>query len=327
MKVKINDLRKNIETLLQANLNEDEAKRVADYLIWAEMSDVKTQGIIKLSGSKPLQGIKPQYQPRIERETKLSQLIDAGGCPSALVSQIATDVVIKKAKESGFAVVGVHNIFSSNGAQAYYVERMARENLIGIMMSRSPASVAAFGGIDPVFGTNPVGFAFPTKDKPLVFDMATSAMTFYGLILAKMRGEKIPDNIAIDADGTPTNDPSAAMDGAILPFDRGYKGAGLGMVVEIMTGPLVASAFCDNKTYEEQWGSVFIAIQPDLLVDIDKFKSDCSELIECIKNSRKKNESDMIRLPGEHAREAYEQCEASGEVEVDDELLKEIGMH
>jgi L-2-hydroxycarboxylate dehydrogenase (NAD+) len=151
-------------------------------------------------------------------------------------------VVIEKAKKRGFCVVGVRNTFSSNCAQAYYVEKMAQENLIGIMCSRSPAATSGFGSIDPLFGTNPMGFSFPTKNHPLVFDMATSAMTFSGLILAKTKGESIPKNMAIDSDGKPTTDPAAAMKGALLSFDRGYKGAGLAMVVEILAGSLINSS-------------------------------------------------------------------------------------
>lgn len=83
--------------------------------------------------------------------------------------------------------MGVNNTFSSNGAQAYYVEKMAREDLIGIVCSRSPAATTGFGSIEPLFGTNPIGFGFPTQGEPLVFDMATSAITRYGLVLAKAR--------------------------------------------------------------------------------------------------------------------------------------------
>jgi L-2-hydroxycarboxylate dehydrogenase (NAD+) len=241
------------------------------------------------------------------------------------VSQKATDVAIEKAKEHGFGIVGVRNTFSSNGAQAFYAEKIANEDLIGIVCSRSPASTTGFDSIDPLWGTNPIGFAFPTENEPFVFDMATSAMTFYGLVLAKARGEKIPDNMAIDTDGNPTNDPERAMDGAILPFDRGYKGAGLGMVVEMLAGPLVNSAWIDNKTFSEEWGSLFIAIDPNLLVDTDVFKKNASDLIAKVKRSRKKEGIKEIRLPGGRATETRKVAELSGETEVEEVILKELG--
>jgi len=89
----------------------------------------------------------------------------------------------------------------------------------------------------PLFGTNPLAFGFPTNEEPIIFDMATSPMTWTGLILAKDKGESIPEGIAIDSEGKPTTDPAEAIKGAMFPFDRSYKGSGLGMVVEIMAGP------------------------------------------------------------------------------------------
>lgn len=326
MNIAISDLRKKVLATLEKSFTPDQSQKIADYLLWADMSGNKTQGLIKMTGSEPLQNIKPQHEIKIERDTKLSQLINAGAYPAPLVSQQATDVVIEKAKEHGFAIVGVHNTFSSNGAQGYYAERIAKEDLIGIVMARSPGSVAPFDSLTPLFGTNPIGFSFPTNDEPLVFDMATSAMTWYGLVLAKARGEKIPENMAMDKDGNPTTDPIAAMSGgAILPFDRGYKGSGLGMVVEIMAGPLAASAYCDCETFDKEWGSTFIAIDPGLLVDVEQFKANCSDLIAKVKASRKKPGVDEIRLPGERGRVSYAEAKKSGTVDVDEAILRELG--
>jgi L-2-hydroxycarboxylate dehydrogenase (NAD+) len=326
MKISVAELRQKIlDTLEEKGFSAEDSKRIADYLMWAETSGIKTQGIIKMTGTEPLQNIKPKHEIRVERDTKLSQLINGGANPAPLVSQKATDVAIEKAKEHGFGIVGVRNTFSSNGAQAFYAEKIANEDLIGIVCSRSPASTTGFDSIDPLWGTNPIGFAFPTENEPFVFDMATSAMTFYGLVLAKARGEKIPDNMAIDTDGNPTNDPERAMDGAILPFDRGYKGAGLGMVVEMLAGPLVNSAWIDNKTFSEEWGSLFIAIDPNLLVDTDVFKKNASDLIAKVKRSRKKEGIKEIRLPGGRATETRKVAELSGETEVEEVILKELG--
>lgn len=321
MKIAIHELRQKVIGTLEQNFSHEESNLIADYLLWAEMAGIKTQGIIKMSGKEPLQNIKPGHEIKVERDTKLSQLINAGAAPAPLVSQIATDRVIEKAKEHGFGIVGVHNTFSSNGAQAFYVERMAKEDLIGVMMSRSPASTVAFNGIDPLFGTNPIGYAFPTEDEPIVFDMATSAMTFYGLILANAKDEKIPDNMAIDKDGKPTNNPAEAMTGALLSFDRSYKGSGIGMLVELMSGPLVKAAY---GQLEGEWGSIFIAIDPNLLVDTAEFKRNASDLVRKIRAARTKD-GKSTRLPGDRAHNVYRQAHESGMVEVDDIILKQLG--
>jgi len=324
MKIAITELRQKIEKTLNKNLNNDQARVVADYLLWAEMSGIKTQGIVKMIGSEPIQDIQPSGEIKVERDTKLSQLINAGANAALLVSNIATDTAISKAKEHGFSIVGVHNTFSSNGALSYYTEQIAKQDLIGIAASRSPGSTAPFDSIDPLFGTNPISFSFPTDNQPIVFDMATSAMTFYGLILANAKGESIPENMAIDHEGNPTTSPGIAMDGALLPFDRSYKSSGLGMVVEILTGPLTSAAYCDTALTGE-WGSTFMAIDPNLLVDIAQFKSQCSDLVQKIKSSRKKHGVSEIRLPGEKSHNLYLECVKSGQVEVDEVILKQLG--
>jgi L-2-hydroxycarboxylate dehydrogenase (NAD+) len=322
MQIPVDSLRRQILNSLNKNFKPDDAQKVADYLVWAEMSGIKTQGIIKLTGASSLMDIVPEHEIQVEKDTKLSQVINGGKNPAPLVSQVATDAVIAKAKEHGIGIVGVHNVLSSNGAQAYYAERIAGQDLIGIVVTRSAASASAFGGIDPVFGTNPIGISFPTDDRPLTFDMATSAMTWYGLELAKARGEKIPENMAIDKDGNPTTSPEEAMDGSLLSFDRSYKGSGLAMVVEVLAGPLVGAAY---GQIEGEWGSLFMAIDPELLTDIDGFKAKNSDLISKLKSSRKQSGVEEIRLPGERAQASLEEAESTGMVDVDDAILEELG--
>jgi L-2-hydroxycarboxylate dehydrogenase (NAD+) len=114
------------------------------------------------------------------------------------------------------------------------------------------------------------------------------------------------------------------MKGAILPFDRGYKGSGISMMVEILAGPLIASAYIDNKTFKEEWGTLIIAIDPNILIEVKEFKSHCSDIIRKIKNSRKKNRITEIRLPGEYAKALYNKALKSGTVDIDEVILKQL---
>lgn len=325
MKISITDLRQKVlATFTQNGFNEADANRMADVLLWADMSGITPMGIAKMVGSEPVQKEKATAPIEVVRDTKLSQLINAHGAPAPLACQQAVDVVIQKAKEHSFGMVGVNNTHCSSAALAYYVDRIAQENLIGIMMSRAGGSVAPFGSADPLFGTDPMAFGFPTNDEPILFDMATSPVTWTGLLLAKARGEQLPENIAIDSEGNPTTDPAKALEGAMFPFDHGYKGSGLGMVVEVLAGPLVASAYCDFKN-AETYGNVIMAIDPELFVDIADFKTKCSDMTTIIKKSRKQKGVEEIRLPGERARKTYKESQASGMVDVDDTVLRELG--
>jgi LDH2 family malate/lactate/ureidoglycolate dehydrogenase len=161
MRVPISKLRQKIESLLTERLTEKQAERIIEVLLWADMSGIKTQGVTKLLGTELLRPIKPGNEITAEFETSVSQRIDGGGYPAMLVSQQATDIVIDKAKRHDFGIVGVRNTFSSNGALAFYAQRIAESDLVGLVMARSPAGVAPFGGTSPLFGTNPLSFSFP----------------------------------------------------------------------------------------------------------------------------------------------------------------------
>lgn len=325
MRISVSDLRQKVMTTLTQAFDEAEAERIADVMLWAEMSGIAAMGIAKMIGSEPVQGQKATAPMEVVRDTKLSRLLNAHGAPAPLACQQATDVAIQKAGEHGFGIVGLNNTFTSSAALGYYADRIARSDFVAVVLSRSAGAVAPFGSADPLFGTNPIAFGFPTNDEPIIFDMATSIMTWTGLILAEKRGEQIPENFAIDSNGDPTTDPAEAIKGAMFPFDHGYKGSGLGMVAEIMAGPLIAAAYCDYKTYDKDYGNLFMAIDPELLVDVKDFKAQCSDMAKIIKAARKQKGVDEIRLPGERAQAAYKEAGASGMVHVDETVLKELG--
>lgn len=323
MKVKITDLNKLLVKILSSKYySESQAKDIAEVLMYAELTGKNTQGILKLLGEAGIQNIEPKYEPKIVKDTKISSLIDGGGNPGILVSKMATKLVIDKCKEVGVGIVGTNNTFSSTGVIGYYSGEIAKNDFIGIVMAGSPGGVAPFGGIDPLFGTNPLAYGFPTTGWPIIFDTATAAITWYGLVRAKALGQEIPAGLAIDNEGNLTTDPAKAMEGAILPFDKGYKSSGLSMVVEILTGPLVEGIYPGSQ--EGGWGNIFIAIDPEILTTKEKFKRGTDLLIETIKKSRKAKGHDIIHIPGWSGLDKKEKAEKAGEIEIEESLYKEL---
>jgi len=322
MKIKITELKHIIITILsRENYSQKEAEKIADVYVFAEMTGKNTQGILKLMGTEPAQNIKPKYAPQIIKETSVSLIMDGGGAAGPLPAQETVGLVIKKATEHGFAIAGMNNIFSSTGAMSYYAHKMAKNNLIGIVAAGSPKSVAFFGGTEPVFGTNPIAFGFPTNEEPIVFDMATSAMTFYGLVRASALGQSIPENIALDKDGNPTTDPDAAMNGSLLPFDRSYKGSGLGLIVELLTGPLTGAQYVFS---EGDWGMFFLAFSPNLLGSIADFKDRASDLVRKVKTAKTES-GQAVHIPGYDTFGKMQQTiESNGSVEIDEDLLTKL---
>ena len=194
---------------------------------------------------------------------------------------------------------------------------------MGFAFSGSPSTVCHHGSCEPKYGTNPIAIGIPGKREVIVLDMATAAMAYYGLIEAKTAGQKIPGDVAYDTNGKLTTDPAKAMEGAIRPFDRSYKGAGLAMIVEILTGPLVGASFV-GLGERNNWGNLIFVIDTELLGDREEFKSKISQLIEDIKASKKLPGVKEIFVPGEKGNRLTQERLDAGEIEIEDNLFQEL---
>ena len=323
MVIKIEEL-KNLghRALIKQGYNESEAGIILDMLLYAQMRG-NNQGIVKLIG----RGIPKNPDAgsiTVERETKLSACIHGGNNPGAVVMHQAVSLAVSKAKEHGFGMVGTHHTNSSTGALGYWANKIAKEGLIGFVFAGSPETVAYHGSYEPIFGTNPIAIGIPTDADPLVLDMATAAMAYYGLIEAKTAGRKIPADIAYDSEGNLTDDPAKAMDGALRPFDKNYKGAGLALMVEILTGPLVGASFTGFGDTKMNWGNLVFVMDPELIGDRKEFAANVTKLGTRVKETKKLAHQQEIVLPGERGNLLTKKRLASGNIEVEDNLYNEL---
>ena len=173
-----------------------------------------------------------------------------------------------------------------------------------------------------MLGTNPIAFGLPGARDPFIFDMGTSAMMWTDLSLRKRRGEPIPPNMAIDANGLPTQDPALALKGALLPFG-GYKGYGLALV---MQGLALAAGSGLSSSMDKNYGYLVIAFKPDLLVPLADFKRELEELIQRVKNSPRQAGVDEIRIPSERSFREREQRLKDG-IEIDERIFTALKRH
>lgn len=237
--------------------------------------------------------------------TPVSALIDGGNHSGMLAMHHATERAIAMAQAHGFALVGVTNSWMS-GRSAYYVERIARSELIGIHTVGSASLVAPPGASRPAYGTNPIAFGFPKEGDPLVIDVSTAAFPGTELDFYQLLGLPLPAGVALDAQGLPTTDPQAAKQGALLPFG-GHKGYALGLAMQAL-GVLAGSGLNVAKDY----GYLIIAMRPDLLLPLTDFKRDLSELLARIKAVPRQSGVSDIRLPSEASFRARERALREG---------------
>jgi LDH2 family malate/lactate/ureidoglycolate dehydrogenase len=236
----------------------------------------------------------PQRKIETVRLTPISARINGGFESGYLSHHRATLLAIEIAREHGISLVGVNDSISS-GRIAYYMEMVAKAGFVGIQFTGSQSVVAAHGGILPVFGTNPIAFAFPCDPEPVIFDIGTSATNGGDVRLARRLGESLPEGVAIDKAGRPTQDPNAV--GAILPFG-GYKGSGLAFIVQVF-GMLGGAPL--QRDGVRGWGSLFIVFKPELLMSVADFKNNLVDFVAEIKDGPRQAGVDEIRIPGERA--------------------------
>jgi LDH2 family malate/lactate/ureidoglycolate dehydrogenase len=317
MQVALDDLKQTTLTVLtRSGYPPDEAQTILDVLMYAQLRG-NNQGIVKLV--PPGMPRHPQAQPiRAVRETKLSALLDGGKNAGMVALKAALDVAINKAREHGIGIVGTNNTSTSTGAIGYYANAAAQAGFIGWIFSGSGEYVAMHGSYEAMFGTNPLAIGVPSDDMPIVFDMATSAIARFGIVEAKTAGRSIPGDVAYDANGTLTSDPAAALAGAIRTFG-GYKGAGLSLIVELLTHALVDTT-PDAAGKKTDWGNLVMVIDPELLVDRHTFTARVAATMQKVKGGKKLPGVDDILVPGERGNQLLSQALQAGVVEIDDSL-------
>ncbi len=318
MKIPIEALQSATRRAIAAQgFNAADTEIILEIIMYAQLRG-NNQNVIKLLGAG-MPADPNAADIKIVKDTKLSALIDGGWNQGMVVVARATGLAIEKAQAHGFGIVGTRRSNSPTGAIGYFARSMADAGMIGFVCSGSMELMAMHGSYEPFFGTNPLAIGIPTAGNPIVFDMATAAIAWYGIHLAQAEGRSIPEGVAYDRDGRITTDPSAALKGAIIAFG-GYKGAALALIVEVLTRPLVG-AVRDEAGKKRDWGNLVFAIDPELLADdLSSFQAGVSDLLARLKRLKRLPGVEEILAPGERGDRIHERIMAAGEIEMDEQI-------
>jgi len=320
------------------------AEIVASSLLDADRRGVHTHGLVRLpsycddvrSGRVVVDTV-----PRIVRGSGAVALIDGQGGFGAVTAAAGMDEAVARAEEHGVGLVATRggNHF---GAAAFYALRAVDRGLIGLAATSTPAVMAPWGGAEARIGNNPLAIAAPALAglPSFVLDFAQSAVSRGRIKLAEVAGEPIPVGWALDAEGRPTTDATAALAGALLPFG-GYKASGLALAVEVLTGvlaggeigpelinaSLTGSAASGSATRVGTVGSLYLAIDPGPLIGRAEFADRLARLIGVIKETPPAEGFDEIVVPGELEARQAEEAHRSGIELADGTIiaLRELG--
>ena len=286
---------------------EGDAEIVADSLVQADLTNLQSHGVQRVkfyTDSMELGGTSAVCHMKQISDSPSCALLDAQGALGIVAAYRAMELAIQKARQTGIGMVNVRN---SNhcSCTAYYIRMATRENMLGIVSSNAPKSMAPWGSREKYLGTTPLAVGAPTHGDPVRVDMATSGVARGKIILADKKKEPIPEGWAIDVDGHPTTDAAKALEGCVLPFG-GAKGSGIAMMIDIFSGVLSGAAYGSHInspfTHPEvpmNTGHSMIAIDISTFQDVESFLTTMDTYRNEVKGLKKAAGVDEIYMPGE----------------------------
>jgi len=324
----VEDLREYmVRVLVRAGARVEDARIVADVLLAADMRGVESHGIIRLFpyyAHRLLKGlINPTPELKVVRETPASAALDADNGLGHPAAYRAMQRCIEKANLAGAAVVTARNS-NHYGIAGYYAMMALPEDMIGLSFTNARSLVAPTYGRAAVLGTNPIAVAAPGgQERHYVLDMATSIVPVGKITVYEKAGLEIPYGWGVDSRGDVSTNPTEVFNGgALMPLGgidvmRGYKGYGLGLMVEILTGLLAGAAFGslvdpDDRSAVSKIGHCFAAVKIEAFRPVSEFKRDLDALICQLKESPKAAGQERIYIHGEKEFERAERSRENG---------------
>ncbi len=283
-----------------AGTPEDIARVVAVSLVDANLKSVDSHGAVRIPSylNYIAEGyVKPAARPELVRETPTTALVNGHDGFGIYSLGYATDIAIRKAKESNVAAVGLIEA-THTGRIGWFAERAAAQNVITFITGGGTArkerhqSVAPFGGARHILSTNPVTFGLPGGGLGTVLaDFATSITSEGKLRIYRARRAPVPEGWLLDKDGNPTTDAEEFYDGgAILPAGA-HKGYGLAVVAELFGDALLGPA------HEFNW--VVVALNIEAFRPADEFNRASEEILRKIKGIPPAKGVSEVLFPGE----------------------------
>lgn len=310
---------------MHVGVPEADAHQAADVLAAADLRGIDSHGVARLRtyyDMFQLGRINPKPQPRIVRELPGTATVDGDNGLGLVVGPWANRVAMDKAEQVGSGWVSVCNT-NHYGIAGYYVLEALERDLIGFSMTNSTKLVAPLWGAERMLGTNPIATAFPgLEEPPIVIDMASSAVAYGKIEIARRKKAPIPEGWAIDRDGNATTNPEAMIEGgAQLPLGSdyehgGHKGYCLAAMVDVLTSvlsganwgpfapPFALRQEVPARSVGKGIGHFFGALRIDGFIDPDEFKRQIDDWIRTFRQTRPAPGTGGPLIPGDPEREA-----------------------
>ncbi|MDP2067268.1 MAG: malate/lactate/ureidoglycolate dehydrogenase [Burkholderiaceae bacterium] len=357
-------LRSYIATILEASGSATaEAATVAANLVLANLSGHDSHGV----GMVPRYvdavregGLKPNTAARVTLDSGTLLALDGQRGYGQVVGEQAMQLGIERARAHGSCIMTLgqaHHL----GRIGHFAEMAVAQGLVSLHFVNvlSRPVVAAWGGADGRFGTNPCCIGVPLKDRePFILDFATSRVAQGKMRVAHNEGRRVAPGYLIDAQGHPTTDPGVVvvpqggegqggsegqgdgrgekgaggganpppgLFGALLTFGE-HKGYGMAVACELLGGALSGGGTWHRPADTARAvlnGMLTILIDPARLGTQATFEQEAAAFVDWLKAGPVAPDHDAVRLAGEPEREARARRHRAG-IAIDDTTWAEI---
>lgn len=292
--------------LQRAGLTTFHAAAVAESLVHADKRGVHSHGSLRTEYYVERLckgGINTAPEFTITHDLPSVITFDGDNGVGHFVAKEAMTRGIEIAKQQGICAVGIRRI-SHSGALSFFVEQAARAGMVALSLCQSDPMVVPYGGAEPYYGTNPIAFAAPGEgDEYMMLDMATSVQAWGKILDARLRHQPIPDDWAVDNNGSPTTDPAAVA--GLNPIS-GPKGYGLMMMVDVLAGMLLGlpfgkhvSSMYQNMSEGRNLGQLHLVFDPAAFTDSHVFRANVSRSMAELNASKPAQGVERVLYPGE----------------------------
>ena len=259
--------------------------------------------------------IKPAARPRVRKRFGATAMVSNGYGFGQTGARFAADLAVELGRDHGIAAVSLGQT-AHIGRLGEYTQMIAAAGLIGIGFTSGTMFsgwVAPYGGREKVFSTNPMSFAVPCGGEgTLLLDFATAGMAHGKVLLARAKGEPLPQGMMLDKHGRPSTDASIVDDGAVLLAMGAYKGSGLSMMMEIIPTLLAGKRPIVSPDFHFGNPTLLMALSPDAFDEDTDFAHQVDALKSHVKAVKPAEGFDEVLLPGEPESRSYAERIFSG---------------
>ena len=161
----------------------------------------------------------------------------------------------------------------------------------------------------------------------MVLDMATTEVPFFEIKNAKTKGIPLRKKVAVDRyvqPPLPRKPCPTTVSPTCCPSAGGFKGFGINLLIEMLTGALVERLLSTKQTprwHLHEYGG--LVLSPDIagFTDRDTFKNAVSDMCRSLRNQAPADEIDRVAIPGDRSHEKLKVARKAGRIEFEDAVV------